>query len=283
MITKELIDIERFKPNCWDDIVGNQKVKEYFFDMIWAIRKEGHRSGFNLLLTGESRTGKTAAISFGIKCIGCFDFDFDTMNPCGQCQNCTLKHHLYGNDGWECYADFLSEEEAPTPTRYHYMPLDCTQLSEPELEKCLASIRIDDGNLKIIYLDEVHRLSRRFMDERLLKPLEDFPAIWIASSANVKKNDASDTSKLDVMFENRFSFRLNTEKPSVKELAKWLAQRCDDWGIECKDAQQTLTHLSQRSNQVTGMALQVLNRAHKKRDKLLTPQMVEEHIFNFND
>lgn len=180
-------DIERRIPKRWDQIVGNRALKEYFWDMIWCVRKEGHRSGFNLLATGPSRTGKTSAISFGIKCLSCLNFNFDTMSPCGTCKNCTLNHQLYGNEGWENIVDFLDEHEAPAPVRLHHEPVDCTRLSEADLENMLARVRINNEDLRVIFLDEVHRRSRRFMDERLLKPLEDFPAIWIASSANVKR------------------------------------------------------------------------------------------------
>lgn len=282
MITSVCKDVERFQPQCWDHIVGNQKLKEYFWDMIWCIRKEGHRSGFNLLTTGESRSGKTATVSFGIKCLGCYDLDFETMNPCGRCANCTMNHHLYGNEDWEGFAEWLSEEEAPTPIRYSYLPIDCTR-PESELEASLSKIRVNDENLRIVYLDEVHGLKRRNMDEKLLTPLEKYPIIWIASSAVIKKDHADDKSKVDEMFQNRFSFRINTQKPSVEELTAWLAQRCTELGIQCEDARETLRHLAQRSNRNTGMALHVLNRAHKKRSKILTKEMVEDHVFNFND
>jgi len=66
-----MIDIERFQAERWDQVVGNQDLKEYFWDMIWCVRKEGHRSGFNALVAGPSRTGKTFTITFGIKCLGC--------------------------------------------------------------------------------------------------------------------------------------------------------------------------------------------------------------------
>ena len=106
-----MIDIERWKPERWDQIVGNQELKEFFWDMIWCVRKEGHRSGFNLLLTGPSRGGKTSGIVFGLQSLFCLNFDLDTMNPCGQCRNCTMKVHLYGNDGWEDFIDYLEPED----------------------------------------------------------------------------------------------------------------------------------------------------------------------------
>lgn len=275
-------DIERWIPERWDQIVSNRNLKEYFFDMIWAVRKDGHRSGFNLLATGPSRTGKTSAITFGIKCLGCLNFDFETMNPCGTCRCCTLNHHLYGNDGWENVVDFVDDNEVTTPVRYHYHPIDCTRLSEADLEAKLAKLRVCNEDLRVIYLDEVHRLSRRFMDERLLKPLEDFPAIWIASSAYVKQADGENKS-LEKMFHNRFTFRITTEKPGLDELVVWLAERCEEWGILIDAPEKTLTRLSERSHQIPGMALQVLNKAHKKRSKLLTFAIVEEHTFDFDE
>ena len=32
-----MIDVERWQFDRWDQIVGNQKLKEYFWDMIWCI------------------------------------------------------------------------------------------------------------------------------------------------------------------------------------------------------------------------------------------------------
>lgn len=275
-------DIERWIPERWDQIVGNRVLKEYFWDMIWCVRKDGHRSGFNLLATGPSRTGKTSAVTFGIKCLGCLNFDFSTMNPCGTCKSCTLNHHLYGNDGWENIVDFLDEHEVPTPVRYHYHPVDCTRLTEADLEAKLAKIRVCNEDLRIIYLDEVHRLSRRFMDERLLKPLEDFPAIWIASSAYVKR-DGDSGQPLDKMFQNRFTFRITTELPDLDTLVLWLAKRCHEWGIRVEVPETTLPLLAERCHQIPGMALQVLNKAHKRRNKVLTLASVEEHVFDLEE
>lgn len=276
-------DVERWLPSRWDQIVGNKLLKEYFWDMIWCIRKEGHVSGFNALITGPSRGGKTSTVSFGLKCIGCLNFDFESMNPCGECFNCTLNHHLYGNAGWENHIDVFDEGELRTSIRYHYMPLDCSRLNETQIEDCILKIRINDENLRIITLDEVHRLARRSMDERLLKPAEDFPAIWIAMSANVKKEDDNDLKKLEKMFQNRFTYRINTQKPTMPEMMVWLAERCQEFGIKCEVPKLTLKSLVERSNQLPGMALQVLNKAQKKRSKTLTTELVESHVFDLDE
>lgn len=85
------------------------------------------------------------------------------------------------------------------------------------------------------------------------------------------------------MFQNRFTFRLETQKPTVDEMVFWLAERCEEWGIRLEAPESTLQRLAERSRCLPGMALQVVNKAHKKRSKLLTRQLVDEHVFNFDD
>lgn len=286
-----ITDIENNIPTRWDHITGNRNLKEHFWDMAYCIQKEGHRRGFNTLITGDSRTGKTSTITLGIKTIGCSMLDFETFNPCGRCANCKAKVELYGNDGWENFVDvFETDEASKKSVRFTYLPMDCTRLNEIEIENLVEKVGVDDGNIKIVYLDEVHRLVRRGLDERLLKPMETSGAIWIASSAYVKKEDCGDGNddartrrSLEVMFQNRFTFRLETQKPSIDELVLWLGDRCIEWGIGVPDPESTLERLAERSCCLPGMALHVLNKASKKRSKRLTRQMVDEHIFNFND
>lgn len=273
-------DLERFQPECWDQIVGNVELKEYFRDLLHCVRIEGHRSGFNLLATGESRTGKTVTIKYGIKCLGCIDLDYESLNACGTCKNCVQNYHLFGNNGCDSHI-FLHDSQ--NSIRYSLIPIDCANLKESEIDDLYLKLRVEDDSVRVVYLDEVHRLSRRFMDEKLLKPIEDFSAIWIASSANLSPESSAGKPELDVMFQNRFSYRLRTEKPSVDEMTQWLAIRCDEFGIRCDTPKATLRLLAERSNQVTGLALQVLNRAFKKRKKLLTEKIVAQHIFSFSE
>ncbi len=63
----------------------------------------------------------------------------------------------------------------------------------------------------------------------------------------------------------------------------WLAERCHEWGIRVEMPEATLPRLAERCHQVPGMALHVLNKAHKRRSKLLTQAMVEEHTFDFDE
>ena len=277
-------DLERYQPNSFDEIVGNHELKEFLQDMIYGVRMKGHKSGFNMLTTGPSRDGKTAAITLAVKALLCCNLDLESMKPCGVCENCKSRHHMNGTGEWNSIVDFSDTPELnPMPVRFHYYPIDCTWVNSERIEELISKLRIDDGNLKIVYLDEVHRLSRRWMDERLLKPIEMYPAIWMASSAIVEKEGDDDDQKIDKMFQNRFSYRIKTQRPNTKEMLGWLVARCKQFGITTEDNGETLMRLVERSNHSPGMALQVLNKAHKKRKPILTMKMVEEHIFDFDE
>jgi AAA+ superfamily predicted ATPase len=109
------------------------------------------------------------------------------------------------------------------------------------------------------------------MDERLLKPLEDTPAIWIASSAVV--------DELDPMFANRFDAKIKTVLPDTETLTHWLRNRCQALGISA-DEPGILRRLAERANGVPGLALHVLNRAIVRSPKRLTLDLVEDHLFS---
>jgi len=276
-------NIEYLCLKSWDEILGNADLKEYLKDLIYMVRCEGHRTGFNALITGESRSGKTAAVEYGMKCLGCFDFDFETLEACGKCWNCTSTQQRSGNRDWENWCNIIPPEMVPTPIEYHYAPVDCTLLDQKSLNELTFDLEENQGMLNVIYLDEVHRLCSRNMDEKLLKPMEQFEAIWIASSAYADRDDGSGRRPLEKMLQNRFTYRITTEKPSEEELMIWLAERCDQFGIKVESPKTTLRQLAERSNRLPGMALQVVNKAYKKRNKTLTMKILDKHVFDFDD
>jgi len=282
---KPRIDIERWLPSRWEDFVGNEEVIEHFRDdLLYGVRKRGDRSGYNTFLIGESRTGKTAIVNHTMKCIACLDFDFATYNPCGKCHNCRDVYHIFGNDEWENEIDYLEgSPRVVTPLRQHFIPIDCTSITESELNEKLKNLKESASTVRVVYLDEAHRLTRRHFDEKLLKPLEQMRLIWICSSAVIKFEDCENVPQLEKMFLNRFSYRFQTRKPTVAELVKWLTKRCLEWEIEVDQPGATLKSLAEKSHRVPGMALQVLNKAYKKRKKLLTKTLVDRHIFDFDD
>ena len=264
---------EHWQATTWSHIVGNRELKEILLEMVHNVRVMRTMHTFRAFVYGPSRGGKTSTINFAIKCLLCNQLDFETLNPCHACTNCRKNVQLYGNHGWEDYVD--PSEEGERSTRFLYIPVDCTRVTASQMDDIFFSLSGKPDRLQIAYYDEVHRLSRSQMDERLLIEMERMQAIVLASSAV--------RGTLDEMLMNRFDERIEVELPTVYELAVFLAERCEEWGIRVDEPEGTLSRAAQRSNQVPGMALQVLRRAHRSREKLLTKKMVEEFRFVAED
>jgi len=233
---------------------------EYWRD---GIRVHGQLT--NTLIKGPSRSGKTASIKLFIKSLFCAQRDATTLNPCGECALCVQDIATHGHAGFFAEFDDAAEGRA---IPLHYLPVDCPRISEARLRDTLQDLRDFDG-IRIVYLDEVHRLVERKMDHMLLKPLEERDFLWIASSAV--------TTGLEQMFINRFATRLRTALPSRDELAVFLGLRCNAWSIDWEP--DSILRLAERANQVPGLALQVLARAAAQRARTITMEMVEGHDF----
>jgi hypothetical protein len=257
--------IEHWVPTSWNEIVGNYELKELLQDMVWSIRVKGHCSGHNMLSHGTSRSGKTASLKCFARSVLCQELDLKTLAPCqGSCSACGQDAARFGLRGIESYIEGMA---------FHYLPIDCASLTEPELREKLMELRDYDG-VRIVYLDEVHRLARRNMDEQLLKQMDEKDFIWMASAIS--------TTGLEPAFLNRFYTKIKTELPTTAELASWLAQRCKDWAIRCED-RRLFVRIAERANGVPGLALHVLARADKSRTRTLTLEMIERHRFTCED
>ena len=275
--------LEILEPQSWSEFVGNRRLKEYCRDLIHGVRIRGLTTGFNAIIAGHSRTGKTATIAYAMKCMGCHNLDMNTLEACGKCDICRSLNHKLGNRNWENWCDYIPEEGAPKPIQYHFTPVDCTTLTTEGLDQICRDIRWNVPAVSVIYLDEVHRLCSRNMDEKLLIPMEKYPAIWIASSSYADRTDGSNRRSLEKMFLNRFNYRLTTEKPGMPEMVEWLTQMCERLAITVEDPRSTLTELTRRCDRVPGMALQLLVKARNTRDKLLTRKLMDEHVFDFDE
>ncbi len=73
------IDLERYRPNKWEDFVGNDDCVAHFQHTLRLVRFSGHRSGFNTLITGPSRGGKTAMVKLLLKSAICLNLDEETQ------------------------------------------------------------------------------------------------------------------------------------------------------------------------------------------------------------
>lgn len=253
-------DIKRWIPQRWEDVVGNSALVEHFKDILWASR-DGEFNGLNTLVTGKSRSGKTAIVKLFTRCLYCDQLDWNTLTPCrGDCHNCRTDVSRFGLSGIEVQVQGRN---------IHYLPIDCAGITEAELREKLIELR-DYPGFRIVFMDEAHHLVRRSMDEQLLKPVEERAnTMWIVTTAV--------TGGLDAMFKRRF-VRLETQRPSVDELSLWLADRCGEFGI-CEVDPEAIKRLAELSHRIPGEALPVLARAAIKRPRRLTRQLVEDHIF----
>ena len=273
------VDPILFLPRSWDDVCGCHQVKSHYRDLITAVRLKKQRSGWNTLLAGVSRSGKTSITRFAIDALACRKFDPVGLAPCGECETCCGRIHSYPqSQGYELF-DTL-----------HYYHVDCASLTSSELDAILDFTGRNHTNLvTIVYLDEIHHLSKG-MDQRLLKPLEDDRAIWIGTSAYLTSDDRPDRVKsLDQMVLNRFPDKLVTTLPSLEELHDFLYDRCVESQIKVEQPSKPLTQgqrdptlmrLAERCGRVPGRGLQVLSKAFKRGD-ILSLNMVENHLFDF--
>jgi hypothetical protein len=261
-----VIDIGRWLASTWEQVLGCDSLKEHFHDILRSAL-DGDLTGVNTAVFGASRSGKTSIIKLFVRCLLCQQLDPVTLNPCnGGCKLCCQEVSRFGLHG--IFAEIAFADGRKNPV--HYVPIDCTSITEQGLRDKLIDLRDYDG-LRVVYLDEAHRLARRIMDEQLLKPVEERRGyMWILSAAT--------TGDLERMFLNRF-VKFQTTPPSCEELAIWTGERCKEFEIEWDD-EDTILRLVDRANFLPGLVLQVLGRAQKRRVKpQLSRNLVEGHLF----
>jgi hypothetical protein len=269
MTTTVRPDILRWAPPRWELFVGNYRIKKHFKRLVKKLRglgQEGPNQDLNrlcFLLYGPSRSGKTALVKFLVRCITCQRLDPATLNPCGgDCPACRMSPELSGLEG--LYTDLLLGSGSGPRLPVHFAVVDCTLIHTPEqLRAKLISLTNYIG-IRIYYLDEVHRLIHRGMDEMLLKAVEEKSFLWFFSTAK--------PGGLEDMLQNRL-LKLSTETPTAEEMEAWLAARCNEWGINGEP--EAVMRVVEKSNCIVGTALHALALASIDPEEGLTLDLVE--------
>lgn len=253
-------DIARWIPRGFDEVLGNQLMITHFQNVVLA---GGY--GPHTLVLGPTRTGKTATTKIHLQILVCKHTALTSIRPCGECEYCTKNILRDGQRGIESHlrsdAKFLFE-------KIHVLPIDCSHATESSLKELLREARDYDDGLRILYLDEVHRLGKRGLDELFLKPMEEENLTVIASSTT--------TRGLEPAFLNRFAVRLHTERPALDVMSVWLAHRCAEWMLTWDDSK-TLIALAELSSRAPGVALHVLGWAASTPDRVVLKAMVDQH------
>lgn len=263
-----------WRPSKWEDFAGNYRIVEYWKQMVHSVRFCGARQGFNALMIGESGSGKTATTEFGLMCLGCLNLDSDTLNPCGSCAACKDKYHKHGHCDWRDFINFVVEDEIKTPVHLHYMAVDCPRLTSVDLGKLLQELKDGDGFTQIISLDEIHTLVRSNLDDKLLKSMEVYPAIWIGMSACIN-NTRGGRQPLEQMLINRFHYVLPTERPTDYDFKMWCLTMSETFGVSIEN-ERTLDEMVIETNRVMRRALHILTIAQNTSDRVLTKELIRK-------
>ena len=87
---------------CWDDIVGNYRIKQHFENMIRELKvRKSPIQRQNVLILGDSRGGKTSVVEWLIRCLHCREICPETLNPVcgGKCDRCKIVDPRFGDAG----------------------------------------------------------------------------------------------------------------------------------------------------------------------------------------
>jgi replication-associated recombination protein RarA len=254
------IEIEQWLPSSWSEIVGNRAAKSHFLNLARGLRLAATHRGVNTLVYGPSRTGKTSLVKLFIRAAFCELTDPATIDPCsGNCPVCREEVERFGIDGIFAAVHNL---------RHRCITIDCTRAASDDVRDAMIYTREQSG-IRIVYLDELHSLTSRGLEDMLLKPIEERGLLWIASTKDLKG--------VEEAFLNRFAMKIRTEAPTATEMVVWLSQRCKDWGISCES--KALDRLVQRSKAAPGLALQVVAVARMNNPRKMTMELVEDHVF----
>ena len=249
-------EIERWIPLTLTDVVGNNELKQRFID---RLRHEGE--GPNILIGGSPGTGKTVTTLAYFATENCPYRQGVTPIRCGACNDCNLFDILDTTNG--VFARLRDRATIMEAVQFYHV--NCGAITEEQLREIVQDIRGFQDH-SIVYLDEVHRITRGHRDHLLLKPMRELNASWIASSAHV--------DQLDEMFMDRFAIHVSTELPEPQELAALLAERCVDWSIDV-DAAETIIRLVEVSSCQTLRCIQALAQAAYRPERRLTRELVD--------
>ena len=255
-------EIENWHPPCLADFLGNDELKKALASH-W--RQDG--DGTNLLVEGDTGTAKTSMVEVYLKTRNCPNVTDPMSGPCGSCMDCKAFDDRFDDVGvFACFRTKVVKGGNPT----HIFRVNCSDLSEHEVENLANEIAYFKGDRRIVHLDEFQEIQNAKIRGALQGILRQKGTIWIATGITAEN--------LGPMFVRRFAMRTETTLPCELDLARFLRNRCDNWGISW-DANETLARLAFRSHRNVAECLNVLAKAAGTENRKLTRPLVEQHRF----
>jgi hypothetical protein len=154
----------------------------------------------------------------------------------------------------------------------------------------LEALRID-GDLHeektIVYLDEVAALRTRRLEGRLLKLIDESPAIWIASAISLKRKKGSRKGewkdRLSKEMKGRFAIKVGTSSPDENDLHQWIEDRCVDWNLTILDPEATIPLMISRTEKRVGYVIHMLAYAASRDNRDLSYDNVKQFNLDTTD
>ena len=242
-------EIRLWVPDKWEQFCANESAVENLTTIVDDLLVD--RPGRNLLLTGDEDTGRGALVIHAVRSLLCHEPQ--GIDPCGVCLNCEFELGVESEFG-----------RAENDGKFNFLHVDCGRLDSDRFAKEVSKVIGYAGRL-LVYLCRLDRLKEAMVPQ-LLDTMKDKRFIWFATAARAG----------DVATELLTNFAVEqTTRPTEKELAFFLAERCRDWAIKV-DSGQTLLRLAHRCGQVTGEALSALALAAEREDRTLNAELVED-------
>lgn len=257
--------IQRWFPKRWKEIAGNAAMIQAWLNFL-------ANGPCNALFTGPNRSGKTRTISLGIRAMVCTSRT-PSFDPCGQCASCKAVP--------EGRAPHNGIFAALSGSEYSFHPIDCENVTVEELEALQYDGELDSDKV-IVYLDEVGALRRRRLEGKLLKLVDETPAIWIASAITLKRTQGKRkgewTERLSKEMRGRFPIKVGTALPHPDDLYQWILARTQEWNITILEEEVTVPAMIERSTRRVGYLIHMFTEAATRTERTIS----SEDVARFN-
>lgn len=247
--------IQRWYPEKWIEIAANSYVKNALYSLPGSS---------NILVTGPNGTGKTRAISLGIKAALCPNRSKE-YDPCGSCASCKMVN--------EARFPQIGLYALAANSRCSFVPIDCELLTKEDINNLMKEFRVEDDET-IVYLDNIDGLQRNGLERLLLKPLDECKCTWIGSSVSVlssKRKGAQQPQGLSADLRRRFPIKVGSTLPRSAEMTTWIKDRCIAWEIEVIDEAKTIPAAVTRTGHRCGYMIHLLAAAAARGRRLDYP------------